>query len=140
MRQVKVSFMFGGDNIKVSFVIYNKKRFLSKSTKMFTVCQGTCFCAGKGEGFQKQKVLYCFGEAVIERQNIRDDESEEGEEETEIFYLQLAQCVVILTSLLAVLIVLLLIRRGLSRLNTQLRKIIRLLPEAKDWDHDSLDT
>ena len=23
---------------------------------------GTCFCAGKGEGFQKQKVLYCFGE------------------------------------------------------------------------------
>ena len=39
---------------------------------------------------------------MIERQNIRDDESEEGEEETEIFYLQLAQCVVILTSLLAV--------------------------------------
>ena len=37
---------------------------------------------------------------MIERQNIRDDESEEGE--TEIFYLQLAQCVVILTSLLAV--------------------------------------
>ena len=39
---------------------------------------------------------------MIERQNIRDDEGEEGEEETEIFYLQLAQCVVILTSLLAV--------------------------------------
>ena len=39
---------------------------------------------------------------MIERQNIRDDETEEGEEETEIFYLQLAQCVVILTSLLAV--------------------------------------
>ena len=31
----------------------------------FLNCQliaGTCFCAGKGEGFQKQKVLYCFGE------------------------------------------------------------------------------
>ena len=35
---------------------------------------GACFCAGKGEGFNKQKVLYCFGEAVIERQNIRGDE------------------------------------------------------------------
>ena len=41
-------------------------------------------------------------QAVIERQNIRDEESEAGEEEAEIFYLQLAQCVVILTSLLAV--------------------------------------
>ena len=39
---------------------------------------------------------------MIERQNIRDEESEAGEEEAEIFYLQLAQCVVILTSLLAV--------------------------------------
>ena len=44
----------------------------------------------------------CCVQAVIERQNIRDEESEAGEEEAEIFYLQLAQCVVILTSLLAV--------------------------------------
>ena len=31
---------------------------------MFTVCQGTCFCAVGAEGFSKakQKVLYCFGE------------------------------------------------------------------------------
>ena len=29
---------------------------------MFVVCQGTCFCAGKAEGFNRQKVLYCFGE------------------------------------------------------------------------------
>ena len=39
---------------------------------------------------------------MIERQNIRDEDEDVGEEETEIFYLQLAQCVVILTSLLAV--------------------------------------
>ena len=34
---------------------------------MFTVCQGTCFCAGGTEGFSKakQKVLYCFGEVRI---------------------------------------------------------------------------
>ena len=86
---------------------------------MFTVCQGTCFCAGKAEGFSKPKVLYCFGEvlanhksefsqfdtfqAVIERQNIRgDEEGESSVEEDEIFFLQLAQMVVILSSLVAV--------------------------------------
>ena len=36
--------------------------------------------------------------------------------------------------------VLLLIRRGLNRLNNQLRKIIKLLPECEEWDRDSLDT
>ena len=30
--------------------------------KKYESIAGTCFCAGKGEGFQKQKVLYCFGE------------------------------------------------------------------------------
>ena len=34
---------------------------------MFTICQGSCFCASTGEGFgkAKQKVLYCFGEVGI---------------------------------------------------------------------------
>ena len=69
----------------------------------FRIVLGTCFCAGKGEGFNKQKVLYCFGEAVIERQNIRGDEDGESSvEEDEVFYLQLAQMMVILFSLLAV--------------------------------------
>ena len=63
---------------------------------------GTCFCAGKGEGFAKQKVLYCFGEAVIERQNIRDEDDEATDEELEVFYLQLAQMMVILFSLFSV--------------------------------------
>ena len=70
--------------------------------RMFTVCQGTCFCAGKAEGFNRQKVLYCFGEAVIERQNMRDEESERSVEEEEVFLLQVAQMLVILVSLLAV--------------------------------------
>ena len=84
---------------------------------MFTVCQGTCFCAGKAEGFNRQKVLYCFGEvsltrsgqvstgalqAVIERQNMREEESERSVEEEEVFLLQVAQMLVILVSLLAV--------------------------------------
>ena len=35
-----------------------------------------------------------------------------------------------------------LIRRGLSRLNSQLRRIIRLLPECQEetWDRESADT
>ena len=39
------------------------------------------------------------------------------------------------------LLVLVLIRRGLSRLNRQLRRIIRLLPECQEeWERDSADT
>ena len=40
---------------------------------MFTICQGTCFCAASSDGKRssKETVLYCFGEAVIERQNMR---------------------------------------------------------------------
>ena len=38
------------------------------------------------------------------------------------------------------LVVLLLIRRGLNRLNNQLRKIIKLLPVCEEWDRDSMDT
>ena len=36
--------------------------------------------------------------------------------------------------------VLLLIRRGLNKLNNQLRKVIKLLPECEEWDRDSMDT
>ena len=39
---------------------------------------------------------------MIERQNMRDEESERSVEEEEVFLLQLAQMLVILVSLLAV--------------------------------------
>ena len=32
------------------------------------------------------------------------------------------------------------IRRGLNKLNNQLRKVIKLLPECEEWDKDSMDT
>ena len=32
------------------------------------------------------------------------------------------------------------IRRGLNKLNNQLRKVIKLLPECDEWDRDSMDT
>jgi hypothetical protein len=35
--------------------------------------------------------------------------------------------------------VLLLIRRGLTKLNNQLRKVIKLLPECEEWDKDSME-
>ena len=41
-------------------------------------------------------------QAVIERQNMREEESERSVEEEEVFLLQLAQMLVILVSLLAV--------------------------------------
>ena len=34
----------------------------------------------------------------------------------------------------------LLIRRGLNKLNNQLRKVIKLLPEFEEWDKESMDT
>ena len=34
----------------------------------------------------------------------------------------------------------LLIRRGLNKLNNQLRKVIKLLPECAEWDKESMDT
>ena len=40
-------------------------KFLQKKS-----ISGTCFCAGKGEGFQKQKVLYCFGEVSNKKNKI----------------------------------------------------------------------
>ena len=68
------------------YVQHFQSNLVKKKGVMFTVCQGeiyisifkcfswkpyfqflipgTCFCAGKGEGFQKQKVLYCFGEVI----------------------------------------------------------------------------
>ena len=38
------------------------------------------------------------------------------------------------------LLVLLLIRRGLNKLNNQLRKVIKLIPECEEWERDSMDT
>ena len=32
------------------------------------------------------------------------------------------------------------IRRGLNKLNNQLRKVIKLLPECEEWNRDSMDT
>ena len=122
---------------KVMFTVCQGKEikwaFYSKDINFFV--SGACFCAGKGEGFNKQKVLYCFGEAVIERQNIRyaeifplsplwyfivydlrgEEEGEGGVEEEELYFLQLAQMVVILVSLMSVWVT----WQKVLRLNTQ---------------------
>ena len=46
---------------------------------------GACFCAGKGEGFNKQKVLYCFGEVVLKKDKVEETEAKvkDGQEEVE---------------------------------------------------------
>ena len=31
------------------------------------------------------------------------------------------------------------IRRGLNKLNNQLRKVIKLIPECEEWERDSMD-
>ena len=38
------------------------------------------------------------------------------------------------------LIVLLLIRRGLTKLNEQLLRLVKMMPEGDEWERDSLDS
>ena len=54
-------------------------------------------------------------------------------------YLAVGQMIVLIISLVAVLVVLILIRRGLNRINNQLGRVMEMLPECWDWDKESVD-
>jgi len=104
--------------------------------KMFHICQGSCFCAGDGRT-KKGKVLYCFGEMVIERANLREEEEGSGSvEEQQMYYIQLAQLVVVVALILAVLSVLLCIHSGVTRVRRQVTRILETLPDCHDWDRE----
>jgi len=94
---------------------------------MFQVCQGTCLCAPSPEGYGKGKVLYCYGEVVLQRANLRTGEEEEKEADGQMFQLQLAQLVGVAVLLCAILLVLISIRRSISKLHKQIKKIVHMM-------------
>ncbi|XP_023347353.1 uncharacterized protein LOC111716156 [Eurytemora carolleeae] len=96
---------------------------------LFHVCQGTCLCASSSsEGYGKGKVLYCYGEVVLQRANLRSG-GEEGEENSEELYtFQIIQLISIVVLLLALLLVLVTIKQGLTRIQKQVKRILVLMP------------
>merc|ERR1719192_456774 len=106
--------LFGRQSVGILDEVLEKGRAETvnySSSVMFHICQGSCFCAG--EGRSKGKVLYCFGEMVIERSNLREEEKGSGgAEEEQMYYIQLA---IVVALILAVLSVLLCIHSGVSR-------------------------
>jgi len=96
---------------------------------LFHVCQGTCLCAsGSGEGYGKGKVLYCYGEVVLQRANLRSGGEKEGNKDEELYTFQIIQLVSIVVLLLALLLVLLTIKQGLTRIQKQVKRILVLMP------------
>merc|ERR1711953_93582 len=95
---------------------------------MFQVCQGTCLCAPSPEGYGKGKVLYCYGEVVLQRANLRTGgEEEEKEVDQNMFHLQLSQLVGVAVLLFAILLVLISIRRSISKLHHQIKKVVKMM-------------
>lgn len=98
---------------------------------LFHVCQGTCLCAsGSGEGYGKGKVLYCYGEVVLQRANLRSGGEEDDENDEELYTFQIIQLVSIVVLLLALLLVLLTIKQGLTRIQKQVKRILVLMPST----------
>ena len=67
---------------------------------MFTICQGTCFCAASSDGKRssKETVLYCFGEVVLKKDSLRGEEASQkshGHQTLDEYHLQLTQLVLI---------------------------------------------
>merc|ERR1711953_1656218 len=95
---------------------------------MFQVCQGTCLCAPSPEGYGKGKVLYCYGEVVLQRANLRTGGEEEHKEvDQNMFHLQLSQLVGVAVLLFAILLVLVSIRRSISKLHHQIKKVVKMM-------------
>eukprot|EP00090_Calanus_glacialis_P015557 TRINITY_DN24560_c0_g1_i1.p1 TRINITY_DN24560_c0_g1~~TRINITY_DN24560_c0_g1_i1.p1 ORF type:complete len:138 (-),score=39.08 TRINITY_DN24560_c0_g1_i1:168-581(-) len=105
----------------------------------FQVCKGTCLCAPAPDGYGQGKVLYCFGEVVLQRANLRPGEDEK-EDYTDVYHIQIAQLVTVTVLLAAVVIVLITIRRGLLKLEKKIKKILLLMsmspPQSK---HSTLE-
>jgi len=96
---------------------------------LFHVCKGTCLCAsGSGDGYGKGKVLYCYGEVVLQRANLRSDKKDSTQEDEDLYTFQIVQLVSIVVLLLALLLVLMTIKQGLTRIQKQVKRILVLMP------------
>jgi len=115
-------------------------RECSFTADMFHICQGTCMCASS-EGGNKGKVLYCYGEVVLQRDLMRGDTNEPSEEEqTEIYFLQISQIVAYVVLILAILLVLLSIRKGLGKIQSQVKHILLTIPDGTNLDKPGCKT
>jgi len=94
-------------------------------------------CESSGSNFAKAKVLYCYGEVVLQRAL---PGTEEKEEESlwflDIDLLQILQLVVVVLFILAILIVLLTIRSGINMIEKQLKKVVVNLKRAPSWSSE----
>jgi len=99
---------------------------------MFYVCQGSCLCGTAGTN--KGKVIYCYGDLVPRQGELFSEESEDTNKiaSRDLVAAQLGVWVI---GLLALLLVLLLIRKSVSSLREHLEQVTERLP----WYHDDDD-
>lgn len=98
---------------------------------MFYVCQGSCLC---GTVHNKGKVIYCYGD-LVPRQGELFSENDDSTSRTTPRDLLAAQLGIWVFGLIALLIVLLLIRKSISSLREHIEKVTQQLP----WYHDDDD-
>jgi len=98
---------------------------------MFYVCQGSCLC---GTVNNRGKVIYCYGD-LVPRHGELFSESGTTNGRTTPRDLLAAQLGIWVFGLIALLIVLLLIRKSISSLREHIEKVTERLP----WYHDDDD-
>jgi len=105
---------------------------------MLHICQGNCFCESSGSGFGKAKVLYCYGEVVLQRNlpGTPDEEEEKSPLQLEAQHIQIIQIVVVFLLILAVLVVLLMIRSGVATVERQMKRVSQSLADCPRWESE----
>lgn len=98
---------------------------------MFYVCQGSCLC---GTVNNRGKVIYCYGD-LVPRHGELFSENGDSSSRTTPRDLLAAQLGIWVFGLIALLIVLLLIRKSISSLREHIEKVTAQLP----WYHDDDD-
>jgi len=95
---------------------------------MFYVCKGSCLC---GTVSNRGKVIYCYGDLVPRHDELFEGKEESGGRATQRDLLAAQLCIWVF-GLLALLIVLLLIRKSITSLRSHIKKVTERLP----WYHD----
>jgi len=101
---------------------------------MFYVCQGSCLC---GTVNNRGKVIYCYGDLVPRHSEIFSDSQTNSNGRTSPRDLLAAQLGIWVFGLLALLIVLLLIRKSITSLRKHIERVTERLPMYHD-DEDML--
>merc|ERR1719189_2397706 len=97
---------------------------------MFYVCQGSCLCSNVNNS---GKVIYCFGDLVPRNTKLVPEENNTKQKQSHKDLL-VAQIGIWVFGLLALLIVLLLIRKSITSLRKHIEKVTDRLPVYHDED------